>query len=75
MYILDKMIDLGLKEGEKFTSLIHKKVAQEACLCNPSIHTRYNLINAVRIINSIPVDRISTLTAQELIEEFKFPYL
>lgn len=74
MYILDSMISWGLKEGEKFTSLAHEKVAQKICLCNPNITTKDQLTESISIINSIPVDRIKTLTVHELVGEFKFPY-
>jgi hypothetical protein len=66
MYIFEEMIDLGLEEGETWTSDDHRVVAQNILLCNPLINQRDLLCEGVAIINSIPQDQIRLVTAKDL---------
>lgn len=75
MYAFPEMItELGLKEGEHFPTSAHQVVAEKICLGNPNIDNRDRLQSAVSSILSVPIDRIETVTYNELIEEFEFGY-
>lgn len=73
MYILEDMINLGLKENQTFPSEEHKKVAMTLGLCNPRIKTRDNLTAVVQAVCKVPIERIQTITLAEIIEEFDCP--
>lgn len=68
MYIFPEMIEMGLKEGEKWSSEDHREVAMTVCLCNPLITSRDDLQHNVGIINSISQENIRTVTGADLIE-------
>lgn len=68
MYILLDMIDIGLKDGEVWTSDIHRKVAQCVCLNNPLITTKDALMDNCAIINKISDDQIQNVTGDDLRE-------
>ena len=66
MYIVPEMIDLGLAKGEKWTSRIHRQVAQNAFLCNPNITNCDALYHNCNIVNKIPKSKIKKVTFQDL---------
>lgn len=66
MYVFDEFIDLGLKEGEEWSSEDHRIVAQKILLCNPKINNRSLLVEGVSIINQIPSDQIKQVTVENL---------
>jgi len=65
MYGLENMIDMGLK-GSEWTTPDHRVVAISACICNPHVRTRDVLIDNVKIINAIPVEKIRIVTFEDL---------
>lgn len=67
MYVFEDMIDLGLGEGDEWTSDDHRKVASTVCLCNPHICSRNQLIHNVGIINKIPQEEIRTVEVADLL--------
>jgi len=66
VYILDHMIDQGLKEGEEWTSDLHRQVAAKVLLCNPAVFDMGVLREGCKIINSIPKEEIEKVTAHQL---------
>lgn len=68
MYIFEDMIEMGLEEGQEWSSEIHRIIAVEVCIQNPRITSLELLINNVRIINSIPVNEIRKVTFTNLSE-------
>lgn len=73
MYIFNEMIDLGLKEGQEFTSEDHKIVAQTIGLRNPNVTNRDILVDIVQAVLKVPQDRIRKITYEELVKEFGCP--
>jgi hypothetical protein len=68
MYMLDNMIEMGLKEGESWASDMHREVAMNVCLCNPNITSRDALTYNVGIINKIPKKDINKVTFADLLK-------
>lgn len=66
MYVIPEMIDLGLSKGEAWASGVHRKVAQNAFLCNSNITTCDALIHNCGIVNKIPKSEIKKVTFQDL---------
>lgn len=73
MYIMESMIDLGLKENQTFPSEEHKAVAMTLGLCNPHVKTRDCLTSIVQAVCEVPIERIKTITLEEMIKEFDCP--
>lgn len=73
MYILESMIDLGLKENQTFPSEDHKAVAMTLGLCNPHVKTRSTLTDIVQAVCKVPAERIKTITLDEIVNEFDCP--
>ena len=68
MFVLEDMIDMGLKSGQKWMSKVHKMVAIEVCIYNPWVNTPDILTKNVQIINSIPCESINEIGGMALIE-------
>lgn len=68
MYMLDDMIDMGLKEGQKWPSKAHREVAAALAICNSAITTRDDLTNVVQKVCAIPKARIKKVTRADLPE-------
>lgn len=68
MYIFPEMINMGLKEGEEWTSETHKIVAQRVLLMNPRITQRDHLVDGVSIINNLEDEQIVKITLEQLEE-------
>lgn len=75
MYIFADMIDLGLPEGEIWSSEDHRVVAQNIGLCNPRVTTRDSLTEIVIAINKIPQCAIRHVTAADLAEKYAVPFI
>jgi hypothetical protein len=75
MYIIDNMIDMGLPEGENWTSNSHREVAKVIGLCNSRITNRTSLMEVCQKINKIPQDRIEKVTFVDLASEFEVPFI
>ena len=73
MYMFEEMIDLGLKENQKFPTKAHKKVAQTIAICNSSVVNRNLLTEIVQSILLVPKNRIKKITMDQLIDEFNCP--
>jgi len=67
MYLFEEMMDMGLKDGE-WTTPDHRIVAINACIGNPVVKTMDDLVDNVRIINSVPAGQIKEITGNQLIE-------
>jgi len=70
MYCIENMIDMGLRKNEEWTSPEHREVAILMCIANPLIRDRDALYDNCGKINSVPNDRIKTISTLELINEF-----
>lgn len=68
MYMIDSMIEMGLREGETWISEAHQAVAVSTLICNPRINTRELLMRGAALINGIPNDRIQKVTFRDLAE-------
>ena len=69
MYIASNFIDLGLDEGEEWTTPFHKEIASLCLLCNPRVFTRERLMKNVKIINSLDKPFLMTATVSDLLEK------
>lgn len=68
MYAFDTMIDLALRDGQEWSSDIHRTIAVKACIANPAVRMMDTLRNNVNIINNIPHERIKEVTFQDLVD-------
>jgi hypothetical protein len=66
--MLDDMIDLGLKDGQKWPSKAHREVAAALAICNSSITDRGTLTDVVQKVCTVPKSRIKTVTRADLAE-------
>ncbi|MDD5651628.1 MAG: hypothetical protein PHF86_14635 [Candidatus Nanoarchaeia archaeon] len=73
MYIIPDLINLGLKDDQQWPTEAHKVVAQNLLLCRPEINDRDILIQCVQIILTVPIEKIETITLEELIKDYNFP--
>lgn len=69
------MIDMGLKENQKWPTKAHRKVAQHIGLCNSRVVTRDSLIEICQAVIAIPKDKIKTVTIMDCAVEFKVPFI
>lgn len=74
MYMLEEMIDYGLKPGQDWPSPAHRQVAMAIGLCNGQIRTKDDLIAVVQSVVAIPANRIETVTFGEAAKEFRVPF-
>lgn len=75
MYMLPDMIEMGLEDGKDFTTGAHKEVCITCVIGRPGIDNLDQMIEMVKAINAVPVDRIQTVTIKDLQNEFNVPYL
>jgi hypothetical protein len=66
MYLMESMIDMGLKEGQEWPSDAHRVVASRLALGNRLVHTRDALNDVVQKVIAIPADKIETVTIADL---------
>ena len=66
MYLLDSMIDMGLKPRQKWPTAAHRAVAINLAIGNPMIRTRNALTEIVQKVRRIPVSKIKTVKVAEL---------
>ena len=66
MYMIDSMIEMGLKDGQKWPSKAHREVACNLALCNPMIYTRDALNDIVQKVIKIPKAEIKKVKFQDL---------
>ena len=70
MYILPHMIEIGLKDGEKFNSEDHRFVAVSFGIANPQVTTKDQLINIVQAVQRVPQDKIREVSMVDLCEKY-----
>jgi hypothetical protein len=58
MYLIESMIDMGLKDGQKWPSPAHRRVACTLAIGNPMIRTRDELAEIVQKVCKIPKTQI-----------------
>lgn len=68
MYMIESMIEMGLKKRQKWPSAAHRKVACTLALFNPTIRTRDNLIDIVQKVIKIPKAKIKKVGWYDLPE-------
>jgi len=68
MYLMDKFVDMGLDVDEEWTSADHRTVAVNCLIQNPRVFTKDKLQYNVKIINSIPQDKITEVQISDLIQ-------
>lgn len=66
MYMLEDMIEMGLKKGQKWPTDMHRVVACNLALCNPHVTTRDALTEIVQKVRKIPKSEIETVTMDGL---------
>jgi hypothetical protein len=66
MYLIDDMIEMGLKDGQKWPTKAHRNVAINLALGNPLICTRDALTGVVQKVCAIPEKDIKTLRWTDL---------
>lgn len=66
MYMMEHMIDMGLKPRQQWPTDMHRVVAVNLAICNPMITTRDALIEIVQKVRQIPAAEIETITVPEL---------
>lgn len=60
MYLLEDMIEMGLKRGQKWPTKAHRQVACNLVLGNPLVRTRDELTEIVQRVRKIPKAKIKT---------------
>lgn len=73
MYMVDSMIDLGLKEGQKFPTGTHRAVARALVIGNPRVTNRDQMQEIVGKVLLVPEDRIADVTFKEMKADFGLP--
>ncbi len=68
MYLLEEMIDLGLKPRQKWPTDAHRVVAVNLAIGNPLIRNRDALTGIVQKVREIPKSKIKTITMAGLTE-------
>lgn len=68
MYLIDNMIDMGLR-GSEWATAEHRIVAINVCICNPNVRTMECLADNIEIINAVPLKNIRTVTASQLVDK------
>lgn len=68
MFICEDMVDMGLNEGQEWSSDIHRAVSAAVCIGNPKVTTLDVLKNNVQIINTISENEIKKVSGFQLIE-------
>jgi len=66
MYMLESMIEMGLKDGQKWPSKAHRAVALNLAICNPLIKTRDDLMSVVGKVCEIPKLEIKKVKYEDL---------
>jgi len=66
MYMLEDMIDMGLKPRQKWPTDAHRVVAMNLALNNPLVRTRDTLTEIVQKVRKIPKTKIETVTIPQL---------
>lgn len=66
MYMIDSMIDMGLRKGQKWPTPEHREVAASLALFNPLVKTRDALNSVVQKVCKIPKSRIKTISWSDL---------
>jgi len=75
MYMIEGMIDMGLKEGQTWPTDAHRKVAQFMGLFNSRVTTRDALYEVVQAVIKVPADQIELVTAIDLATKYNVPYI
>ena len=71
MYLIESMIDMGLKRNSKWPTVHHRAVAIELLIGNPEVTTMDSLQTGVSNIVKIPNYKIKQVTLEEL-KDFGF---
>jgi len=66
MYILDDMVDMGLPDGVRWPSEMHRMAAQNILIANPEISNMDDLKKGVLNIINIPSEVLPSLTLDDL---------
>lgn len=66
MYLFDDMVDMGLPDGVRWPSEMHRMAAQNLLIANPSIENMDDLKKGVLNIINIPGKTLETLTIEDL---------
>lgn len=66
MYIMESMIEMGLRDGQKWPTKAHRQVACNLALCNPVVTNRDTLTEIVQKVCKIPKAEIKTLKWADL---------
>ena len=69
MYITEKFIDMGLEDGQKWSSPFHRKVAVICLIQNPRVFTRDRLIKNVSVINSLDNGYLQCASVEDLLNK------
>lgn len=67
MYLFEDMIDLGLKDGQKFPTKSHRDVAIALCIGNRSIKSRDDLREVVQNIIKMSKKDVENKTYEDFL--------
>ena len=70
MYLIDSMVDMGLENGQEWSTDAHRIVAQIVLIGNPFVKGLGDLRDAVAAINSVPDDQIKLVTPEGLRDDY-----
>lgn len=70
MYMLESMVDGGLKKGQQWPSDVYREVAAAIVIDNPNVTNKSTLTEIVQLILKVPTDRIEIITYEKLVAEF-----
>ena len=75
MYMIERMIDMGLLTDETWRSEAHRIVASKIALFNPRVTNRDSLTEVVQAIQKIPISEIETVTVNDLAYKYSVPFI
>lgn len=70
MYMILDMIDMGLQNGQSWTSPEHRQVAQNLAICNPNVKELDVLIQIVQVVLTVPTNLIKTITYDQIVKDY-----
>jgi hypothetical protein len=75
MYMIEDMIDLGLKEGQEWPNEAYRTVASHVGLCNQLVTNRDALTEVVQAVLAIPENEIESVSWIDAAQKYHVPFI
>ena len=69
MYIIEDFVDMGLEEGQEWTTPFHREVAVLCLIQNPRVFTKKKLMDNVKVINSLDNGYLQSASIDDLLDK------